>query len=71
MKEDKAGESQRWNQRSKGQRSRHLHKEVKEIGAFEIIPNLEIGDEKAELLEVRSGKKYGKWNLEKGRERIA
>ena len=41
MKEDKADESQRWTQRSKGQRSRHLHKEVKEIGVFEIIPNLE------------------------------
>ena len=41
MKGDKAGESQRWNQRSKGQRSRHLHKEVKEICVIEIIPNLE------------------------------
>ena len=41
MKEDKADESQRWSQRSKVQRSRHLHKEVEEIGVFEIIPNLE------------------------------
>ena len=41
MKEDIADQSPKWNQRSKGQRSHHLHREREDIVVFEIIPNLE------------------------------
>ena len=41
MRENRAGESQRWSQKSKEQQSRRLHKEAEEIGAFETVPNLE------------------------------